>query len=898
MTPSESAVDYAKRVVGGKVPAGKYVKLACKRFLADLKRKRWPYEYRPELADRAVRFMEKMPHVKGRWAAKKERLILEPWARFIECNLFGWVHKQTGLRRFRESYEEIPRKNGKALAIDTPVPTPDGWKPHGELRVGDLVYAPCGRPVKVLWVSEQYVGPCYEVRFADCPPIVAHAAHEWKTERTWYTGRRRGPNAGPLPLVETRQLAATLTGGTRGDFVHRIPVTAPIHCESADLPVKPYTLGAWLGDGSAGTQDITGQDLEVFEAISADGYPLRLKYERGETKCYSLWNGDRSLRDSTSLKAALRSIGVLNDKHIPLAYLRAGIEQRMELLRGLLDTDGHITRRGQIQFCSTNLALATGVMELVRSLGMKPSLRTGRAKLNGVDCGPKYLVEFFPATTEPLFKIRRKAERQRLLGIGKRRCLSRTVVAVDPCGDKMVNCIEVEGGLYLAGEGFVTTHNSTRVAVRGIYLFSADGEAGAEVYSGATTEKQALEVFRPAWQMVQRMNALRERYGIEQAGNPKNPGPMYVLEDMSRFETIIGKPGDGASPHAAIVDEYHEHDSDQMVDAMQTGMGAREQPLLSIITTAGSNLGGPCYEKRRDVIRILEGTEKDETIFGVIFGIDEGDRWDDPASLVKANPNYNVSVFEDFLLAQLAQARRSASKQNAFRTKHLNEWVGARTAWMNMLAWQRQKRTLRIEDFQGCRCWIGCDLATKLDVAALVMLFEKNGAYHVIPRFYVPESALEDNKRYQNFALEGAITVTPGDMTDYGFIEEELLSIASQVELVEVAFDPAQAAYLMTRLEQSNLPVIEFPQTVRNMSDPMKEVEARVVAGSLFQDGNPAMTWMMGNVTARVDAKEHVFPRKDAPEEKIDGPVGLIIAMGRAMVDEGPSVYESRGLAG
>src|SRR5690606_18609661 len=220
------------------------------------------------------------------------------------------------------------------------------------------------------------------------------------------------------------------------------------------------------------------------------------------------------------------------------------------------------------------------------------------------------------------------------------------------------------------------------------------------------------------------------------------------------------------------------------------------------------------------------------------------------------------------------------------------------TAWMNMLAWQRQKRTLRIEDFQGCRCWIGCDLATKLDVAALVMLFEKNGAYHVIPRFYVPESALEDNKRYQNFALEGAITVTPGDMTDYGFIEEELLSIASQVELVEVAFDPAQAAYLMTRLEQSNLPVIEFPQTVRNMSDPMKEVEARVVAGSLFQDGNPAMTWMMGNVTARVDAKEHVFPRKDAPEEKIDGPVGLIIAMGRAMVDEGPSVYESRGLAG
>src|SRR5690606_28551296 len=143
------------------------------------------------------------------------------------------------------------------------------------------------------------------------------------------------------------------------------------------------------------------------------------------------------------------------------------------------------------------------------------------------------------------------------------------------------------------------------------------------------------------------------------------------------------------------------------------------------------------------------------------------------------------SVFEDFLLAQLAQARRSASKQNAFRTKHLNEWVGARTAWMNMLAWQRQKRTLRIEDFQGCRCWIGCDLATKLDVAALVMLFEKDGAYHVSSRVYAPEWRLEGTTRSHSFAREGARSASRGDMTDYGFIEEELLSIASQVELVE-----------------------------------------------------------------------------------------------------------------
>ncbi|MBG7462430.1 terminase large subunit [Pseudomonas aeruginosa] len=428
---------------------------------------------------------------------------------------------------------------------------------------------------------------------------------------------------------------------------------------------------------------------------------------------------------------------------------------------------------------------------------------------------------------------------------------------------------------------------SARLAARGIYLFAADGESGAEVYSGATTEKQAFEVFRPAWMMAHKLENLRNRFGIELSGNQKNPGPMFVMEDMSKFETVIGNPGDGASPHAALVDEYHEHDTDALVDTMQTGMGAREQPLLSIITTAGSNLGGPCYEKRRDVIRILEGQTNDETIFGIIYSIDEDDSWDDPASLIKANPNYGVSVFPDFLLAQLQQAKRSASKQNAFRTKHLNQWVGARTVWMNMLAWQRQKRDFTIADMAGCRCWMALDLASKKDVAALVMLFEKAGQFYCTPRFYAPEAAAEENEKYQNFALEGHLVLTPGSMTDYAFIEADILDLAKQIDLQDSAFDDWQANSLITRLSNTSIPVVDFNQTVKNMSDPMKEVEARVIARTLWHDGNPVMTWMMGNVAAKIDAKENIYPRKENdndPNCKIDGPVALIMAMGRALV--------------
>lgn len=426
---------------------------------------------------------------------------------------------------------------------------------------------------------------------------------------------------------------------------------------------------------------------------------------------------------------------------------------------------------------------------------------------------------------------------------------------------------------------------SMRLAARGNYLFVADGEAGAEIYSGATTEKQAYEVFRPAWQMVSKLPDLRDRFSIQQGGTAKNPGGMFVMDDMSKFETLIGKPGDGASPHGALIDEYHEHDSDHMVDTMQTGMGAREQPLLSIITTAGSNLSGPCYAKRKEVIAILNQTIQDDRIFGIIYGLHEDDDWSDPENLIKANPNYGVSVFADFLESQLQQARRSATKQNAFRTKHLNQWVGASTAWMNMVAWQKQKRDFSHEDMEGFPCWIAVDLASKKDVAALVCLFKKDNKFFIIPEFFVPEKTLEENEKYRNFVLEESLIATPGSMTDYAFVEERIKSLVTQHEVVDVAFDDWQANYLITRLASTRIPIVNYNQTVRNMSDPMKEVEAQILDDALYHDGNPVMTWMMGNVTAKVDVKENIYPRKDGDNEaKIDGPVALIMAMGRALV--------------
>lgn len=542
-TPSESALRYTNRVIAGEIPAGKYVRLACQRFIDDLNRahKGWIYAYDQDTADYAVEWMERLPHVKGKWARHGQLLQLEDWQRFIECNLFGWLNIETGLRRFRESFELVPRKNGKSL----------------------------------------------------------------------------------------------------------------------------------------------------------------------------------------------------------------------------------------------------------------------------------------------------------------------------------------------------------KVAARGLYMFAEDREYGPEVYSGATSERQAWEIFRPAREMCKRTDWLREEYDIEV--NAKN---LVILSDGARFEPIIGKPGDGPSPSFAAVDEYHEHASDDQVDTLQTGMGAREQPLLSIISTAGVNLGGPCYEKQQDVVKILEGTVKDETVFAIIYGVDEEDQWDSVDSLVKANPNYGISVSPEFLKQQLDAARRSASKQNSFRTKHLNQWVGAKTSWMNMLAWQRQKKKMSIDEFSGESCHVAIDLAEQKDASSVAALFKRGEKFYLFVKHFVPEAAFEWNPKYKTFALGGHIEVTPGNAQDYGEIKKYIEWISDNFTCNSVTFDPWQANQMMQELLETGLDVYKFTQQFSSFSDPMKTVETAVLDKNFYHNGDPVLTWMVGNISAFKNKDDHIKPVKDNPNNpacKIDGGVAMIMAM------KGYTMEEERG---
>ena len=430
----------------------------------------------------------------------------------------------------------------------------------------------------------------------------------------------------------------------------------------------------------------------------------------------------------------------------------------------------------------------------------------------------------------------------------------------------------------------------------GIYMFTADGEFGAEVYSGATTEKQAWEVFRPAKLMVERTPELKEHFGVE-----VNASNMCRSEDGSRFEPVIGKPGDGSSPSCAIVDEYHEHQDSTLFDTMETGMGAREQPVMLVITTAGSSIGGPCHQLVRDAERMLEGVIERPDLWAMLYTIDDDD-WTSEQALIKANPNYGVSISGDFLQARQRDAMQSAAKQATFRTKHLNEWVGAKNAWLNMLRWKEAPARKSLTELEGRRCIAALDLASKIDIAGLLLLFppvDSDPLWHVHGRYYLPEARVieeldSNTARYREFDSLGLLTLTDGEVIDFEVIKEDLREFAGRFQIEQVAYDPWQATQLAQEMQAEGLLMVEVRQTVQNLSEPMKEVEALVLQRKLAHGDCPILTWMASNVVAKLDAKDNIYPNKERPENKIDGIVGLIMGVRQAISggDKDPDIAD------
>ena len=420
----------------------------------------------------------------------------------------------------------------------------------------------------------------------------------------------------------------------------------------------------------------------------------------------------------------------------------------------------------------------------------------------------------------------------------------------------------------------------------GLYMLTADGEQGAEVYSAATTRDQARIVFDDAKGMAERTPDMRSYLGVAILTHS-----ITVAHTSSKFSPLAAEAStqDGLNVHCAIIDELHAHKKRDLYDVIDTARGAREQSLLWLITTAGSDRSGICYERRTHITKVLDRVIDDPTMFGIIYTIDEKDDPMDRASWAKANPNWLTSVLADDMESAARKAAAMPSALNNFLTKRLNVWVNGESPWMDMRAWEKCADTsLQLSDFAGEKCYAGLDLAQKKDFAAYVKVFERDGTWFVFTRLYLNELAVQEsgNAHLAGWARSGYVDVTDGDITDFDVLAEHMRADCKQFDMQEIAFDPALSMYFATKLIEDGLPLVEIAQRSLFFTPPLIQVENLVLEKKLKFDGNPVMTWMVSNLVVKVSKYNELrSPTKERPENKIDGPMAMLMALGRAMAN-------------
>lgn len=441
------------------------------------------------------------------------------------------------------------------------------------------------------------------------------------------------------------------------------------------------------------------------------------------------------------------------------------------------------------------------------------------------------------------------------------------------------------------------------------YLMDRPKEIGPEVYAIATKKDQAKIVWAEAERQLQAHPFLRTKVRTyKQSSTIVIPGTAAQFRPLGQDSDTE----DGLNPHCVIVDEYHAHPDNTMINVMESGMGARRQPLTLIITTAGFNKNSACYQEEHTLTKqILAGElePKPENYFGIIYTLDEGDDWTDPDVWIKSNPNLGVSVSWKYIEDRVQIALHSPRKQNDVKTKNLNIWTQAETRWIDGDVWDRGKAQFAEQKLEGRPCYVGVDLSASQDITAVVLDFppiEPGEKHKQLYRFFIPgdniiEKTRKDKVPYDIWIERGLVIATPGDVVDYDFIEQTIYQDAERFEILEIAYDPWKAQEIVNHITDAGFTMIPVYQRYSGMAAFTDAFEKAVLGAQIQHGGNPVMQWMISCTEVKSDRQGNIMPMKpqrDKTGKRIDGVVASIMAYGRAVANHGEngSVYDQRDL--
>ncbi len=937
---------WAKGVVDGEIVASKWVAMACRRYFWEREElypwskgeakgdpESMPYYFNDDFASATLDlFSEVFTHTKGsKWAGKP--FAPSPSQAFILWNVFGWKRSDDDRRRFREVYITVARKWGKALALDTPIRTVGGWSTMGALQIGDQVFDENGDTCNVTNTQSWGPRPCYLVEFSSGDPIIADSEHEWLVK----------PRHQKERILTTEELSRAVTiqradGGLERKYRVRVP--GALVGTRQELPINPYVLGVWLGDGHSRAARFTCSkaDQEMVRLVEACGVVVTRQRTPGATS--DNWGlslpGQKGV-PGRSFQSQIKRLGLWGDKHIPELFMNGSYGQRLALMQGLMDTDGHISPNGQCEIVQVKRRLAEDIHELANSLGYKPAMGVDRARLEGRDVGPRYRIRFHAFSDEPCFRLSRKKRKLKHRPSRPPRSRTRQIIAVTRVADRPTKCIEVDSPshLFLAGKSLIPTHNSTFSAAIALLLLFFDDppEPEAEGYVAATKEDQAKIVHSQAAKMILACDFMKdqaqlfkrqEKYSAIVLDEPPYNGSFFKPLGSDSDKT------DGLNPHFVVKDELHEWREHHrgLKEKLETGGGSREQPLDITITTAGDEQSQLWQEQDELCCRILEGCERKEqlspTTFAFIARLDEsqpcecagtneecehcegtgeipGDDPYDEVNWAKANPEIGVSPTWDFMRQQATKAKLDKSFERTFKRYHCNIRVRSRLKIIETSQWANCKGVL--SDWNGS-AFGGFDLGWRNDLASIAAIFPVDDRYEIRHVSFCPRDGRRDLdvEPWLTWIEQGYLIPTGDDTTDVALVREMILQWASDYGVYEWAYDGNNARQLGTELYNDHgIECEPKSQSQSTYNEPIREFMRLLARRKIVHDGDPLLAWAAGNMVVKANARGEWMPDKESSSEKIDPMCALLMGFGLVVDSDGEggsSVYEESGSMG
>lgn len=417
------------------------------------------------------------------------------------------------------------------------------------------------------------------------------------------------------------------------------------------------------------------------------------------------------------------------------------------------------------------------------------------------------------------------------------------------------------------------------IAAIQLYMLIADGENGAECDFLANNAKQAKIAFEFCSNFLASIDA-RGKYFKRFRDNIKFDKTKSFIQVLSSEASGL----DGFNAYSWVLDECHEQKDSRLYDVMVSSQGMRENPLGMIITTAGFNQFGFCYPYRKTCTEIISGVKEDDSQFAAIFTLDENDDWTDEEVWIKSNPNLGITVQNDYIKDQINKAKINPSLEIGVKTKNLNIWCNSADVWINNDLILSVTESFALKMFpEETVCYIGVDLASVSDLTAMSIMIPYEDKFYFATKYYLPETCLYENSNselYRKWKNQGYLTVTPGNVTDYDYVTKDIINISRYFIIDKIAYDQYNSTQWAIQATSEGLPLEPYSQALWNFNKPTKELERLIKMKKVVIDNNEITRWCFANVTLKEDHNENIKPVKVEKQNKIDGCISMIEALG------------------